>query len=280
MARHLSEEQKDAYAASELSEFVIHDLQATGKELGRGGYGTVEELDMNGTKCAGKRIHQILLDIVSGGNEIPTKFIRECKTFSMLRHPHILQFLGVFYPVGSRLPMIVMEKMQYNLHDVLERIVNIGLAAKIAVLHDVSKGLVYLHGRNILHRSLTALDILLNSAMIAKISDFGSSRIISPATTVTLTRIPGVLLYMPPEAVEVHPHYGSGIDIFSFGVICLFTAIQEFPSDLLEATYIDRQTNTLMAHSEVERRAKYIEKLRHSHHDNLSLVSLIVMFKK
>ena len=274
----ISREQAEAYAVSELSEFIIHDLQATGKVLGRGVYALVEELDMNGTRCAGKRIYEIFLD--HGDRISIDRFILECKITSMLRHPHIVQFLGVFYPVGSLLPTLVMEKMEYNLHDihvVLERTLNyIGFAAKIAILHDVSKGLVYLHKCNILHRNLTAHNILLNSAMVVKISSFTVSRIILQGTSaVILTQVPGTPIYMPPETFGVCPHYGSGIDIFSFGVICLFTAIQEFPYDLLEATYIDHQTNTLMARSEVERRAKYMEKLRHSHHDNQSLVLLI-----
>ena len=229
---------------------------------------------MNGTKCAGKRIHKIFLDSVHG-HVWDRRFILECKNAFMLRHPHIVQFLGVFYPVGSRLPTLVMEKMEYNLHDVLERTMSIGFAAKIAILHDVSKGLVYLHKCNIIHRDLTACSILLNSAMVAKISDFFMSYIFQEMPTMTMTQCPGVMLYMPPETFEKPPHYGSGIDIFSFGVTCLFTAIQEFPCDLLEATYIDHQTNTLMARSEVERRAKYMEKLRHSHQDNPSLVLLI-----
>ena len=262
---------KDAYAdsLSELSEFVIHDLQATGKQLGSGMYGTVEELDMNGTKCAGKRIHS---------NWIPTGFIRECKIASMLRHPHIVQFLGVFYPVGSLLPTLVMEKMQYNLHDVLEKTVNVGFAAKIAILHDVSKGLVYLHKCNILHHNLTANTILLNSAMIVKISGFTVSRMIPKGTSaVTLAQVPeevpGAPIYMPPEAFGVYLRNGLKLDIFSFGATCLFTATQEYP-DLLLPTFLDDQTYTLMARSEVQRRSHQMGKLIRSH-EYSTLVSLI-----
>ena len=276
MARPFSKEQEEAYTASDLNEFIIHDLQATGKVLGRGAYVIVEELDMNGTRCAGRRIHEIFLDNTSYWDQITTRFVLECKITSMLRHPHIVQFLGIFYPVGSWLPTLVVEKMEYNLRDVLKRTVNIEFAAKIAILHDVSKGLVYLHKCSIIHRCLSEVHILFNSAMIVKISNSISTRIIPQGTaSMTMTQCPGPLLYTAPEAFEVHPHYGSGIDIFSFGVICLYTAIQEFPVDVLEATYLDHQTNMLMARSEVERRAKYMEKLHHSHHDNPSLVLLI-----
>ena len=77
----------------------------------------------------GKKTYEVLFT-GRGGASIATQFIHECKTLSMLRHPHIVQFLGVFFQVDSQLPIIVVEKMQYNLHDVLEKTVNIGFAAK------------------------------------------------------------------------------------------------------------------------------------------------------
>ena len=265
-----------AHLFSELSEFIIPGLQPTGKMLSNGSYSTVEELDMNGTSCMGKRIHDIFLLNMAGVSEsdqLRTRFFYECKIASVLRHPHIVQFLGVFYPVGSLLPTLVMEKMQYNLADVLCRPVSMGIASKISILHDVCKGLVYLHKHNILHRDLTAHNILLNSAMIAKISDFLVSHIFSQKmTTMTMTQCPGVSVYMPPEALEVHPHYGLKLDIFSFGVNCLFTATQEFP-DVLPPTFMDDQTNSLMARSEVERRSHHMERLNHNHqYDTLVLL--------
>ena len=82
-------------------------------------------------------------------------------------------------------------------------------------------------------------------------------------------------MYEPPEVlVHKEPLYGSKIDTFFFGIICLFTAIQEFPVHVLPYTFID-QTNALKARSEVERRERYMEKLHCSHHDNPSLELLI-----
>ena len=94
---------------------------------------------------------------------------------------------------------------------------NVGFAAKIAILHDASKGLLYLHKYNILHHNLTAHAILLNSAMIVKISGFTVSRIIPRGTSaLTLTQVPGEVpgapIYMPPEAFGVYLNYGLKID--------------------------------------------------------------------
>ena len=41
---------------SELQQFLLPDVRPTGKQLGVGSYGSVEELEMNGLVCAGKRL--------------------------------------------------------------------------------------------------------------------------------------------------------------------------------------------------------------------------------
>ena len=101
---------------------------------------------------------------------------------------------------------------------------------KLSILSDVTKGLVFLHTRSpvVVHRDLTARNVLLDAAMTAKIADLGNSRItnLRPGQLAqTMTRgIPGTLVYMPPEAST--DHYGPPLDMFSFGHLSLFAAIQ------------------------------------------------------
>jgi serine/threonine protein kinase len=57
----------------------------------------------------------------------------------------------------------------------------------------------------------------------------GNSRIIDmrPGQMArTLSKLPGTLVYMPPEALDDRNHYGPTLDIFSFGHLALFTLIQ------------------------------------------------------
>ena len=72
------------------------------------------------------------------------------------------------------------------------------------MLADVSKGLVYLHNRSspIIHRDLSATNILLNSAMVAKISDLGNSRIIDQLPDVVHSQ--ELRHRMPPGSTSVH----------------------------------------------------------------------------
>ena len=93
------------------------------------------------------------------------------------------------------------------------------------------EGWVYLHTRNppVVHRDLSARNVLLTSAMVAKISDLGNARIVNllPGQLVrTLTSVPGTHVYMPPESFDEGSRYGPLLDIFSFGHLSLYTLTQ------------------------------------------------------
>ena len=150
---------------------------------------------------------------------------------SDLRHPNITLFLGVCFLPNCQLPVLLMERLDGSLDDLLETVPNIPLAAKQSILEDIARGLLYLHKHSsqIVHRDLTAKNVLLTSSLVAKITDFGNSRIVNlqPGQLArTLSRLPGTLVYMPPEALSVSSHYGPSLDIFSFGHLALFTLAQ------------------------------------------------------
>ena len=64
----------------ELQQFLIPDVRPTGKQLGVGSYGSVEELEMNGLVCAGKRLHDALLQRDNAGvPNLERKYIEECQ---------------------------------------------------------------------------------------------------------------------------------------------------------------------------------------------------------
>ena len=122
-----------------------------------------------------------------------------------LRHKHIVQFLGLCFLEGSALPVLVMEQLDSSLDDLLEGAPGLPLALKRSLLTDVARGLFYLHTHNppVVHRDLSARNILLTTSLVAKISDLGNARIVNlrPGQLArTLSRLPGTMVYMPPEA--------------------------------------------------------------------------------
>ena len=151
---------------------------------------------------------------------------------SNLRHPNITQFLGLCFLPGTQLPLLIMERLESNLDDLLEHVHGLPISFKRSVLEDVASGLLYLHKMQppVIHRDLTSKNVLLTSSLVAKITDMGNSRITSIRViqlAQTLSSFPGALLYMPPEARnEGKSHYGPALDVFSFGHLALFTITQ------------------------------------------------------
>ena len=218
---------------------------------------------MRGAICAAKTIHKNAAQVaVVAIRQASAKFVRECQLMSTLRHPNIVQFLGLCFFPGSRLPALVMKRLLTNLHDLLDPETDpppppdapkpfFPLSLKCSILHDVASGLIYLHERSqpIIHCDLSARNVLLNSGMVAKIADLGVARIVPRIrAAATMTKAPGDLVYMPPEAMESIPgeenedkqsKCDASIDIFSFGVVAIFTFCQTFPCNLLAPTYRD-----------------------------------------
>ena len=75
----------------ELQRFILPDVRPTGRELGVGSYGSVEELEMNGLLCAGKRLHDALLQRDNAGvANIERKYLEECQVMPTTKSPFFL----------------------------------------------------------------------------------------------------------------------------------------------------------------------------------------------
>ena len=253
----------------ELQEFMLDNVHRTGVHLGTGSYGEVEELCWNGTKCAGKCLHEALLDHAPGTSSIIAgKFVSECKIIARIRHPNIVQFLGLCFFLDYRDQKrlyLVMERLYDNLHNLLDKKPNIHLSVKCSILLDISKGLVHLHSHNpcIIHRDLSTKNILLSASMQAKIADLGTARMISSeklARKLMHTPMPGTFVFMPPEASTTKPIYDTKLDMFSFGHVMLHTLLQVFPCELEAPTY-HTANGKVRGRSALEQRERYMDLL-------------------
>ena len=257
-----------------LRPFVLSEVQLTGLNIGGGAYGSVDEVAFP-VAAAAKTIHPILQ---GSRSKAACEFVRECQLMSTLRHPNIVQFLGVTFFSSSRLPALVMERLLTSLHDLLAPdtppprdavppLSFFSMALKCSVLQDVARGLAYLHGQSppIIHRDLSARNVLLNLGMVAKIADLGVARIAPRMrAAATMTKGPGASVYMPPEATapatsdKEKSKYDASIDIFSLGVVTIFTVGETFPCDPLAPTYLNEDSGLVIGRSELQRRSEYM----------------------
>ena len=233
-------------------------VQPTGTKLGHGSYGNVVEVSHKGMLFAAKIFRHV--DI----KDLLSVFSREQDILSRIRHPNIVPYYGVCQIAPDHTTVIIMERMAMNLSAFLEdpKNTNIPLTVKFKLLCDIAKGLHHLHKQNpaVIHRDLTATNVLLNSNNVAKIGDFGNSRTVDfNATPQLLSSNPGTIDYMPPEALE-GGEYTDKLDVFSFGHLSIFVLIQHRPHPLLRPTY--REEGKLIPRTEVDRRSLYLEEVK------------------
>lgn len=257
--------------ATELQQYILKDVKQTGRNLGYGSFGRVEELIYAGARCAGKIIHEKFKQTTT------RKIKNEWHILAALRHPNIVQFLGICYVPESDIPVLVIELLDKDLDTFLLERNTPSIVQKINILLDVAKGLVFLHSRSpsIIHCDLTARNVLLTSVLQAKISDLTNVHIIESNVLMrTLCTQSATLAYMPPEAMDNPPNFDGKFDIFSFGHIALYVALQEYPYRLLVGDYKGRNGDNVG--NEHECRGPYIEKLHASFGPDHTITKLVM----
>ena len=92
------------------------------KEKGRGCYGAVYEVRVNGLPCVAKRLHDILVGrgLTERVREedrraVIERFREECSLLSSLRHPNVVQFMGIHYGRDEADISLIMEYVHMDL---------------------------------------------------------------------------------------------------------------------------------------------------------------------
>ena len=258
-----------------ITPYKLSGVKTNGRELGRGSYATVLELDYMGLRCAGKKIHSQLL-VQGDASYAVIRFQEECRLLSHVRHPNIVQFLGVYFQQDELAPILVMEFLPTNLTSCIEQYGILPKEISYTVLRDVAVGLCYLHSQTpaIIHRDLSSNNVLLTPNMNAKISDLGVARILNlaPLQISHMTQTPGTPAYMPPEVMIANPKYDTSIDVFSFGVMIIHVLSGTWPEPQIGPIKIDPETDKLIPVSEAERREIFLDSIGRDH----PLMDLIV----
>ncbi|VFQ65121.1 unnamed protein product [Cuscuta campestris] len=196
------------------------DSFSTKSKIGEGGYGPVHKgmLD-NGHEIAVKRLSKTS---TQGHGE----FKNEVLCIAKLQHRNLVRMLGCciegddkllvyeFMPNGS-LDTFIFDEAQSR---------HLDWPKRFQIINGVARGLTYLHHDSrlrIIHRDLKASNILLDSDMEPKISDFGIARSFGGNEIEAKTNtIVGTYGYISPE-YAARGLYSVKSDVFSFGVLVL-----------------------------------------------------------
>ena len=247
-------------------DFVIDGNIQLGNQIGIGANGRILEGKWEGAVVAVKEIHSIFTKEISEEEfqALKTSFQRECRQSSRLCHPNIVRFLGIYYPPGSRIPSLVMERLLCSLTSLLQQNPVLHIVRKLFIIHDVALGLRYLHTRTpiIIHRDLSSNNVLISKGMEGKICDLGTVRLVDPEKQSRMTKAPGTIAFMPPEALAAGENvkYERELDVFSFGCVMLHTLSHQWPTPS-EPVVTNPVTLEIKGRTEIERRSNYFDKI-------------------
>ncbi|XP_022893704.1 probable LRR receptor-like serine/threonine-protein kinase At1g56140 [Olea europaea var. sylvestris] len=187
-------------------------------KLGEGGFGPV----YRGTLQDGRVVAVKQLSIAS--HQGKRQFVAEIATISAMQHRNLVKLYGCCIEGDKRL--LVYEYLENkSLDQVLfgNRSLSLNWPTRFDICLGVARGLAYLHEESrlrIVHRDVKASNILLDSDLNPKISDFGLAKLYDDKKTHISTRVAGTIGYLAPE-YAMRGHLTEKADVFSFGVVAL-----------------------------------------------------------
>ncbi|XP_019196516.1 PREDICTED: probable LRR receptor-like serine/threonine-protein kinase At1g56140 [Ipomoea nil] len=187
-------------------------------KLGEGGFGPVYK----GTLDDGRNVAVKQLSVAS--HQGKSQFVAEIATISAVQHRNLVKLYGCCYE-GDRRLLVYEYHENKSLDQALFGGSNLCLdwPRRFEICLGVARGLAYLHEESrlrIVHRDIKASNILLDSDLNPKISDFGLAKLYDDKKTHISTRVAGTIGYLAPE-YAMRGHLTEKADVFSFGVVAL-----------------------------------------------------------
>lgn len=208
--------------------------------VGKGGFGRVYKGTLpSGEVVAIKKMEVPPYKAAEGERE----FRVEVDILSRLDHPNLVSLIG--YCADGKNRFLVYEYMHNgNLQDHLNGIgeTKMDWPTRLKVALGAARGLAYLHssssvGIPIVHRDFKSTNVLLDSKLEAKISDFGLAKLMPEGQDTCVTaRVLGTFGYFDPEYTSTGKLTLQS-DVYAFGVVLLELLTGRRAVDLNQGPY-------------------------------------------
>ncbi|MHB1558353.1 MAG: serine/threonine-protein kinase, partial [Isosphaeraceae bacterium] len=188
------------------------------KELGRGGMGAV--YSATDQKLQRRVAIKVLKE--SSGAEVQKKLHLEAQIAARLLHENVVRIYDI--DEAGETCFLIMEQVDGTSYS--KRWRHLTMEERLRVLAQVAEALDYAHHQGVIHRDIKPGNVLLTSADVPKLSDFGLSILVEQGDQSGVIR--GTPLYMSPEQTRGVPlDYRS--DLYSLGVMIYESAAGATP---------------------------------------------------
>ncbi|MCO5597691.1 hypothetical protein L7F22_051772 [Adiantum nelumboides] len=185
-------------------------------ELGKGGFGKVYAgVLQDGTNVAVKRLESLR----QGRKE----FRAEVMIMGGIHHYNLVGLIG-FCSQGSHRLLVYEYMANRSLdHWLFTAKIPLGWPLRFSIALGAARGLAYLHEEcknTVIHLDIKPQNILLDDNFVAKVSDFGLSRLMLREETHVVTTMRGTPGYLAPEWLT-EGAISEKCDVFSFGMLLM-----------------------------------------------------------
>jgi len=205
--------------------YVIGGRYRLLRQLGEGGMGVVWAAvnEAFGREVA---IKVMLPSVAATDPTAIERFFTEARICGTIRHPGIVDVIDVGRTEQAA-PYLVMELLDgASMDTLIRRAGSLRPLEILPVVRDVARTLALAHDKGVIHRDLKPGNVYLhrlpNGQIVAKVLDFGVSKVVGgngPSTVTRAGTVCGSPAYMSPEQAAGRVEIDARSDVYALGVI-------------------------------------------------------------